>query len=393
MKENELLTKELKGCFDYFNQEWNSDISSKGYGLVKDKAHSDPLMSSISATGFGLCSMVIGVKRNWIDYQKAFDRVNKTLDTFLDMENFNGFYYHFVDINTTQRYLKSEVSVIDTAILIAGMIVCGEFFGGRIKQKADNLYKRVNWNWYTDNQKKMYYMCYTKENGFTGYWDWYGEQLMLYVMGVSSPTYPIECELYEKINKIPKSYNNIKDIYYAYFGALFTYQFSHSFIDFKNLRDKNGIDWFKNSVKATKANRVFCIKNSKKYLSYNKNSWGLTPCLSPKGYLSFGASPSHFEPEHDGTITPCGAIGSIVFTPKESIKAMEYFNSLKNLQGKYGYKDAFNLDQNWFADDYIGIDKGISMLMIENYLSQTIWQNFHKNQYIKKGIDMLFEKY
>ena len=391
MKNMDLLFNELKGCFDYFNTEWNNNINSKGYGLVKDKS-SDPLMASLSATGFGLCGIVIGLKKNWINYDDAFFRVNKTLDTLINMENFNGFYYHFVDINTTHRFKKSEVSVIDTALLICGVLVVGEYFGGQIKEKADMLYKRVNWKWYTDNQKNMFYMCYTKENGFSGYWDWYGEQLILYILGVASPTHNIDKSLYDTIKKIPKNYNNIKDIYYAYFGALFTYQFSHAFIDFSNLVDSNGINWFVNSQKATKANRVFCQKNSLKYKSYNKNSWGLTPCMSEEGYLPFGASPSHFPPEHNGTITPCGAIGSIVFTPKESIEAIKFFESLPKLKGKYGYKDAYKLDTNWYCDDYIGIDKGISMIMIENYQNKTIWELFHKNLYVQKGINTLFKE-
>ena len=145
----------------------------------------------------------------------------------------------------------------------------------------------------------------------------------------------------------------------------------------KDLKDENNVDWFKNSIKATKANRQYCIDNKEKFKTYNENSWGLTACLSPKGYISCGAKPCGVDLniENDGTVTPCGAIGSIVFTPKESISAMEYYyNNYPNLWGKYGFKDGYNLEdvKPWFAKEYIGIDKGIEVIMIENYLNGTI---------------------
>ena len=175
---------------------------------------------------------------------------------------------------------------------------------------------------------------------------------------------------------------------------MFTYQFSHAWINFKNLKDKNNIDWFENSTKATKANRQYCIDNKDRFKTYNENSWGLTACLSPKGYISCGAKPCDVDlnVENDGTVTPCGAIGSIVFTPEESIKAMEYYyNNYPKLWGKYGLKDGYNLEgsKSWFAKEYIGIDKGIELIMIENYLNSTIWNYFMKNEFVQKGLKIL----
>ena len=185
-----------------------------------------------------------------------------------------------------------------------------------------------------------------------------------------------------------------KDIIYTYCGTLFTYQFSHAWIDFRNKKDRDEIDWFNNSVKATKANRQYCIDNQNKFKTFNENSWGLTACLSPKGYISPGAKPADIdlELENDGTVTPCGAIGSIVFTPKQSIKALEYYyNTFPKLWGKYGLKDGYNLENEkpWFAKEYIGIDKGIEIIMIENYLSGSIWKYFMKNEFIKKSMEIL----
>ena len=140
--------------------------------------------------------------------------------------------------------------------------------------------------------------------------------------------------------------------------------------------------------------RSYCLDNSRKFKTYNENSWGLTACVGPKGYSGeYGAMPydKTFNSLDDGTIPPCGAAGSIVFTPKESIKALEnYYNNYPKLWGKYGFKDAYNLENGeWYSKETIGIDKGISMVMIENYLTETIWQYFMKNEYVKKGLDIL----
>ena len=297
-------------------------------------------------------------------------------------------------MQTGKREWNCEISIIDTAIFICGAITAGEYFGKEVKNKANILYKRINWEWYRNETNNLFYMGYKPEKGFWGQWDGYAEQLMMYVLGVSSPTYPIDKSMYYEFNRKKKDYKDIKDIIYTYCGTLFTYQYSHAWIDFRNLTDINGVNWFENSIKATKANREYCIDNKSKFKTYGENSWGLTACLSPKGYIGPGSEPcdTNLEIENDGTISPCGAIGSIVFTPKESIQSMEYYyNTFRKLWGKYGFKDGFNLEgkKGWFANEYIGIDKGIGMLMIENYLNETIWKYFMKNEYVIKGLEML----
>lgn len=159
--------------------------------------------------------------------------------------------------------------------------------------------------------------------------------------------------------------------------------------------DRNGIDWFENSIKATKANRQYCLDNQNRFRTYREKSWGLTACAGPTGYSGgYGAKPAKAEvdKENDGTVAPCGAIGSIVFTPKESIEVMEYlYLHFPKLWCEYGFKDGYNLEgeKPWFATECIGIDKGISLVMIENYLSGTIWQCFMKNGFVKKGMEEL----
>lgn len=393
---DKLVKKELKKCYQFFIKEANNNPDSPGYGLIRDKDKFADKIASIASVGYGLAALTIGVKRNWISKEKAYKRAKGTLDTFLEnMEATNGFYYHFVNMDTAKREWHCEVSIIDTGIFICGALMAGEFFGGEIKEKAEKLYKRINWKWYVNEETNQFYMGYTPEKGFFGAWDMYAEQLMLYILGVASPTYPIKADMYQDFQKPKADYKNMKDIIYTYCGTLFTYQFSHGWIDFRDLWDEDGINWFENSKKATLANRKYCIEKSEKFKTFGKDSWGLTACVGPKGYSGgYGAMPAftNLEEENDGTIAPAGAAGSIVFIPELSIKALEkFYNNYPKLWGKYGLKDGYNLEgkQEWYSEEYIGIDKGITLIMIENYLSQLIWHNMMKNQYIQKGLKQL----
>ena len=391
----QLVLKELRKCYNYFIKEANLNEKSQGYGLVRDKTLLSDHVASIASVGYGLAALITGVEHKWISFKKAYERANKTLDTVINnVEGKNGFYYHFVNIETGKREWNCEISIIDTAIFIYGAITAGEYFGKEVKEKAEILYKRINWQWYRDDETNYFYMGYAPEKGFWQRWDMYAEQLMLYILGVSSPTYAIDKSMYYQFKREKGDYKDIKDIIYTYCGTLFTYQFSHGWIDFRNKVDELGTNWFENSIKATKANRQYCIDNKEKFKTYGENSWGLTPCLGPTGYVvGLGAKPcnANLDMENDGTVTPCGAIGSIVFTPKESIEAMEYYyNNYPKLWGKYGFKDGYNLEKTpWYANEYIGIDKGIELLMIENYLNETIWKYSMKNQYIQKGLEKL----
>ena len=221
---NDLLLKELKGSYKFFIKESNLNENSKGYGLIRDKDKYADNIASIASVGYGLAALVIGVERKWISYKKAYKRANKTLDTFLNnVEGENGFYYHFVNMDTGKREWNCEISIIDTAIFICGAICAGEFFEGEVKQKAEELYKRINWEWYRNKETNYFYMGYKPEKGFWGHWDMYAEQLMLYVLGAGSPTFPINKTMYDDIRKEKESYEGIEDIVYTYCGTLFTY--------------------------------------------------------------------------------------------------------------------------------------------------------------------------
>lgn len=386
----DLLLKELKHSLKYFIQESNEN------GLIRDKTVYSKNVASIAAVGYGLAALVISVERKIIKYEQGYERANRTLDTFLNnVEGKNGFFYHFVNMKNGKREWNSEISIIDTAIFICGALLVGEYFSGIIKTKAYKLFNNINWKWYVNPKTNYFYMGYKPEIGFWGNWDMYAEQLMMYVLGVASEIYPISKEMYYKFKRPKNDYKGIKDIIFSYGGSLFTYQYSHAWIDFKGKKDIEGVDWFENSKKATLANREYCINNMDKFKTFNKNSWGLTACVGPRGYSGgYGASPSfsNLDIENDGTVAPCGAIGSIVFTPNDSIKTLEYFyNNCSYLWGKYGLKDSYNLarTKRWVSKEYLGIDKGIEILMIENYLTGLVWKYMMKNKYIQSGLKIL----
>ncbi len=388
-----IIEKELRCSYEFFNKEINLDENSKGYGLIKDKTKYADDVASIASVGYGFGAIIIGIEHGWMTYEEGLKRVDGTLNTFINnVEHVNGFYYHFVNMETGKREWKSEVSIIDTGIFICGALTVGEYFGGEVKEKAKKIYDRINWQWYLNKETNQFYMGYLPESGFYGSWDMYGEQLMLYILAVSSETFPVHKSIYQDFEKAKTKYNE-NEIIYTYCGTLFTYQFTHAWIDFRGRLDRDGIDWFENSVKATKAHKEYCLENVDKFKTYGENSWGLTSCIGPKGYSEYGAKPCRVDLEYqnDGTVAPCGAIGSIVFLPDDVIETMKYFEKIPELWGEYGFKDGYNFEkqEKWFADEYIGIDKGIEILMIENYLSGAIWKYSMKNEIILKGLKIL----
>lgn len=399
MKElGELLEIEARACFNFFWEQANTDPASPGYGLIVDIT-TRPERASIASVGFGLTAIVIGVERGFITYEEGYKRTLGTLKTLAhNVANYRGFYAHFVDINTGRNIYNSEYSTIDTAILVNGAVVSGEYFGGEVKELSDLIYERIDWQYIVDDRNKWFYMHIEEDGKLVGHWDYFAEQLMMYILAAGSPTSKVGPELYYRMGRLMGDYNG--DVYVrSWHNALFTYQFSHAWFDSARYVDRDGFNWFDNSVKATLANRKYCIDNPEGFKTYGENSWGLTACSSPSGYSGrFGISPSGLTEEvnkNDGTVPPCGPAGSIPFTPEESIAALQYmYESFPELWGRYGFYDAYNLEgkEPWFAKWYIGINKGITLIMIENYRSGLIWNLYMENDYIKEGLENLMFK-
>ncbi len=374
------LNKLEEDTFSYF---WNEVNPSNG--LIKDSTNPGS-PCSIAAVGFGLVAVCIAEKRGWIERKVAYNRILTTLKTFYNnLHNEHGFFYHFVDMNSGKRVWNSEVSSIDTALFLAGALFCGEYFRGtKIDQLSRQLYERVDWAWML-NGRDILCMGWKPESGFLPYyWDSYNELIILYALAIGSPTHPIPEASWKKWARPVGKYGDYSLIF-SYTGSLFTYQYSHAWIDFRRLFDGN-INYWENSISAVKANRQFCIDNKGNFSTYDENCWGLTACLGPHGYKAYGAKPGLGL--HDGTVSPSAAGASLPFNREYALGAIRFMYDRygDRIYGKYGFKDAFNLSRNWWATDYLGIDQGIILLMIENARSGFIWEYFMKNKAIKNWI-------
>ncbi len=390
---DEIIEWEMQGSFDFFWERANTEAGSPGYGLIRDRYPGSEGIASMASVGFGLTAYLVGIEKGYITREQGLDRVSRTLDTLLSMEREEGFYYHFVDMQTGKRAWNSEVSSIDTAILLMGVLSAGEYFGGEVEARAQQLYDAVNWPWFIDPERKMFYMAYRPEKGFEGHWDFYAEQLMLYVLAAGSDTHPTDEMPYYVFTRHYAKYGDGQPFIHSWFGSLFTYQFSHAWIDFRGRSDKKDVNWFDNSVAASLAQVNFAANMDEKYTTLGPDAWGLTACDGPDGYNGlYGAPPSGFDNQQhfiDDTVPPAGAIGSIIFVPEPAQRAMLYYYSLDALKGPYGFKDAFNLSRDWYASDVIGIDKGISLLMLANYQDDMIYRITMENKNLLQGLERL----
>ncbi len=390
---DEVTAFEMKGAFDFFWEKANTTSGSPGYGLIRDREPGSEGIASMASVGFGLSAYAVGVEKGYITRQEGYDRANQTMDTLLAMDRMEGFYYHFVDLQTGKRAWESEISSIDSTILFMGVLTAGQYFGGDVETKARKIFNGVNWPWFIDPDRNMFYMAYRPEKGFEGHWDFYAEQLMMYVLAAGSDTHPVDDSPYYTFTRHKAAYGDGKPFIHSWFGSIFTYQFSHAWIDFRGLTDKEGVNWFDNSVNATLAQINYATDKQKKYKTLGPNSWGLSACDSPDGYNgTYGAPPSGFDNNShsvDDTLPPYGAIGSILFAPEQAKSAMIHYYSFEKLKGKYGFKDAYNLSKNWFDTDVIGIDKGVSLLMLANAENDIVYKIVMNNKTILNGLKRL----
>ncbi len=298
-------------------------------------------------------------------------------------------------MRTAKRYKEYHdcASIIDTSLFINGAITSAEYFGGDIAKLVEQIYERINWQTYYNKETNQFYMGFDEKTGGFGQWDMYAEQMMQYMLGTASPSYPVPVKIYDGFERQVGTYGDYT-FYHSPGGQLFTHQFSHAWFQFKGVVDKDGIDWFDNSIKATLASRQHAIDHQDSFQTWSEHSWGLTASEGPNGYHGHGTPPyhPHVDVKNDGTVAPCAAAGSIVFTPEQSKDALEHFyRNHPQLWSKYGFLDAFNLDMDspWYSERVIGIDKGITLLMIENERSGLIWDLYMNNAIIQRAQKLL----
>jgi hypothetical protein len=350
-------------------------------GMVKDRAfaagNDSRTLSSIAATGFGLSALCIGDQRGYADSSQIKARVLAALNFLLNQTNVNGFYYHFMDMNTGQRAGTSEVSSIDTAILLCGALTCRQHFQDpQIQSLATQLYQQVNWPWML-NGGVTFSQGWTPENGFlTSRWDTYSELMMLYLLAIGSPTNPIPASSWGQILRPVLTYQGLTYIT-NYSAPLFIHQFSHAWFDFRNLQDAYA-NYFNNSVTATQAHKLFCLSLASQFPDYEDNLRGISASdTQNNGYQAWGGPPE-LGPI-DGSIVPSATAGSLPFAPAACIPVLRnIYNSFRAWQ-RYGFVGAFNPLTGWYDPDAVGIQTGITMLMAENQRTGFVWNTFMKN--------------
>jgi hypothetical protein len=413
--------------FAYF---W--ELANPANGLVPDRAPT-PSFASVAAVGFGLTAYPIGVERGYISRGEARGRVLTTLRFLWEAPQgaeaagttgYRGFYYHFLDMGSGARFEQVELSTIDTALLLAGVLACREYFDGdhieetAIRELADSIYGRVDWRW-AQREPPGVAMAWRPESGFSSSdWRGYNEAMILYVLALGSPTHPIEPAVWDFWVSTYR-WGEFYGYEHVGFEPLFGHQYSHAWIDFRGIRDAymrgRGIDYFENSRRAAYAQRAYAVDNPAGWRGYGADIWGLTACDGPfDGTLEIGGIERRFftyrargasftRVEDDGTIAPTAAGGSIPFAPGITIPALKRMRDLygEYLFGDFGFLDAFNPtltrevalrhgrvipDVGWFDTDYLGIDQGPILIMTENYRSELIWELMKKNASVVRGL-------
>lgn len=385
-----------KRTFQYF---W--DQSNPKNGLTFDRVGADGKrkqqgtnaynIASIAASGFALSGYCIAADRGWITKEQAKERTRNTLDHFANkaFQN-NGWFYHFVDYDTGERRWNSEISSIDTALLLGGVLTVKQCFADdkEIVSLADKIYRRVDFKWMQATDQNLLSHGSRPETGFLpNYWGRYSEESMLYLMAIGSPTHPIPAKSWYAWERPWQEYGG-----YRYIGSvspLFIHQFSHAWVDFRNRRERQPpfVNYFENSINATRAQQKFFVEVlSKEFPKYGPDMWGLTASDSQRGYVAWGGPPRH--DTTDGTVVPCAPAGSLMFTPEITLPALKKMKDEygDKIYGRYGFADAFNPHNGWVNPDVLGIDLGITLLSAENLRSGKNWYWFMQNEEIRQAM-------
>ena len=411
------LEKLQRASFDYFLHETNP-----ANGLVIDKTAPD-WPASIAATGMALAAYPVAVERGFMSRAAAVERTLTTLRFFWnsphgpepDATGFHGFYYHFLDMQTGRRAWQCELSTIDSTFLLAGALTAGIYFDAdlpdeqEIRDLADALYRRADWQW-AQNGGLTVTHGWKPESGFLGYrWEGYDEALLLYLLGLGSPKYPLAESAYRAWTATYR-WEQSDGVEYLYAGPLFTHQLSHIWVDFRGIQDDvmrtKGIDYFENSRRATYVQRQYAIDNPRKFAHYGKHCWGLTASDGPGSatlnvdgierrffdYLGRGVPHG----PDDGTLAPWAIAASLPFAPEIVLPALDYcIHDIKLTESnRYGFKASFNPTyptehghpHGWVSPWHFGLNEGPTVLMVENYRSGLLWQLMRECPYVVDGL-------
>jgi hypothetical protein len=412
----EMLDALQREAFDYFLHETNPSN-----GLVRDKTQPGA-PSSIAAVGFALAVYLVGIERSWMTRADAIQRTLAVLRFFWSSPQgtsssatgYKGFYYHFLDMETGRRAGSCELSTVDSTFLLAGMLAAATYFDRdceeerEIRALADALYRRADWQWARNGGATVTH-GWMPESGFLRYrWEGYDEALLVYALGLGSPTYALPAESYSAWNS-SYQWAEIYGHEFLYGSSLFVHQYSHLWIDFRGIQDafmrEKGIDYFENSRRATHIQQQYAVRNPLAFAGYGPNFWGLTASDGPGwtvrqlsgverhffGYLARGVPHG----PDDGTVAPWAVVASLPFAPEIVLPTVQHFREVHpEVTGRYCFKCSFNLtfsqetrdEPGWTSRHHYGINLGPVVLMCENYRSGLIWGVMRRCPHLRRGL-------
>jgi len=394
--DDEFLEYVQETSFDYF---WYG--ANPANGLVPDRSATGSACS-IAAVGFGLTAIGIGVDHGWVSRTQAVARVLTTLNTFLSgpqgpgtsgVIGYKGWFYHFLDMNTALRS-GAELSSIDTALLLAGILYAKQYFNGAnadeasIRAMADAIFDRVDWTWMAQGSDAVSMGWYPTSGFISANWIGYNEGMILYCLGLGTATNPLPATAWSRWTS-GYTWGTYYGQTFIPFAPLFGHQYSHCWIDFRHIADSyvnsHNSTYFENSRRATLAQVQYAVLNPGGFAGYGSTIWGLTASDGPTGYAVHGIPPGGAD---DGTIAPTAAGGALPFTPEYSLPTLRAFYSRfrPRIWTAYGFRDAFNIGVGWYDTDVLGIDQGPIVIMIETYRTQRVWGLFMKNPEVQRGL-------
>jgi hypothetical protein len=422
-----LLDDLERRTFDWFWQLGRTDNC-----LVPDRWPTRSF-ASIAAVGFALTAYPIGVERGWISRPAARRRTLTTLRFFdraamgespQGMTGHRGFFYHFLDLQTGQRYRDSELSSVDTGLLFMGMLFAAQWFDAahpeeaEIRRLADAIVERADWPWMQRGRPSISMGWHPGAGFIDRDWIGYNEGMLVVLLALGASRHPVADGAWDSwTSRYADLWRGTGDTRHLAFAPLFGHQYSHVWIDFRGIRDAPmraaGLDYFENSRRATYADRAYCIANPMKWDGYSRDLWGLTACDGPgdirlaRGMLhGYSARGPVGQPDglDDGTLAPTAAISSLPFAPEIVIPAT---GALRRFGGgilyrRYGFADSFNpslrdplakvetgtIDPRvgWVATDHLGIDQGPILAMIANHRSNSVWRVMRRSPTLRRGL-------
>lgn len=412
---------------------WFWDSANPKNGLIPDRTP-EKTFASIAGVGFGLTAIPIGIERGYVTRSQGIERVLTTMRFLRDapqartMEGatgYRGFYYHFLHMGSGKRYKDVELSTIDTAICMMGVLFCESYFDGEtpeeveIRRLAEELYGRVEWTWFLV-RPNLLCMGWKPESGaIDADYKGYDEAMLLYLLAMGSTTHPIPPAAWQDFTKTER-WADFKGQEHIIFAPLFGHQYSHAWIDFRGIQDAvtqdRNIDYFENSRRAVLGQRAYAIENPMGWKDYGPNIWGLTACDGPRKvtrkyngekrqFFTYSARGADADYIHDdGTVAPTAAVASLPFAPEVVLPTIEEMLTRygENVFNKHGFVDAFNPSYDfrdrkiergtivpglgWFDSDQLGIDQGPILLMIENYRTGFVWDIMKRNPHLIIGL-------